>query len=90
MLTTSEKLSTGVDGRARRIKFVNSVMFWGADGRPVSTRKFIEELFGRMPDFFTSSEDLHQIWSDPETREALLDKMADAGYGKDYQRHLYA
>ena len=43
---------------------------------------------GRMPDFFTSSEDLHRIWSDPETREALLDKMADAGYGKDILRDI--
>jgi type I restriction enzyme R subunit len=40
-------------------------------------------MFGRLPDFFQSSEDLHKIWSDPETREALLDKMNEAGYGKD-------
>ena len=76
------------DGRARRIKFVNSVMFWGADGRPVGTQQFIEELLGRMPDFFASSEDLHRIWSDPETREALLDKMAEAGYGRDILRDI--
>ncbi|MBR1401043.1 MAG: DEAD/DEAH box helicase family protein [Prevotella sp.] len=76
------------DGRARRIKFVNSIMFWGADGKPISTQQFIEEMFGRIPDFFSSSEDLHRIWSDPETREALLDKMADAGYGKDILRDI--
>lgn len=76
------------DGRARRIKFINSIMFWGADGRPVSAQRFIEELFGRMLDFFASSEDLHRIWSDPDTREALLDKMADAGYGKDILRDI--
>ena len=76
------------DGRARKIKFVNNVMFWGADGRPVSTQQFIEELFGRMPDFFSSSEDLHRIWSDPELREALLDKMADAGYSKDILKDI--
>jgi type I restriction enzyme R subunit len=40
-------------------------------------------MFGRLPDFFQSSEDLHKIWADPETREALLDKMNEAGYGKD-------
>ena len=76
------------DGRARRIKFVNSVMFWGADGRPIGAQQFIEELFGRMPDFFKSREDLHRIWSDPDAREALLDKMADAGYGKDILRDI--
>ena len=76
------------DHRVRRIKFINSIMFWGADGRPVSAQKFIEEMFGRLPDFFKSSEDLHKIWSDPETREALLDKMNEAGYGKDILRDI--
>ena len=76
------------DGRARRIKFVNDVMFWGADGKPMSTQQFIEEMFGRLPDFFSSSEDLHKIWSDPDTREALLDKMNEAGYGKDVLRDI--
>ena len=71
------------DHRVRHIRFVNSVMFWGADGKPVSTQQFIEELFGKLPDFFSSSEDLHKIWADPETREALLEKMNEAGYGKE-------
>ncbi|SFC81419.1 type I restriction enzyme, R subunit [Xylanibacter ruminicola] len=71
------------DHRVRRIKFINNIMFWGADGKPVSAQKFIEEMFGRLPDFFQSSADLHKMWADPETREALLDKMNEAGYGKD-------
>lgn len=76
------------DHRVRRIKFINDIMFWGSDGRPVGTQKFIEEMFGRLPDFFSSSEDLHRIWSDPETREALLDKMNEAGYGKEILRDI--
>jgi type I restriction enzyme R subunit len=76
------------DHRVRRIKFINSIMFWGADGKPVSAQKFIEEMFGRLPDFFKSSEDLHKIWADPETREALLDRMNEAGYGKDILRDI--
>ncbi len=76
------------DGRTRRIKFVSDVMFWGADGKPVSTQKFIEEMFGRLPDFFSSSEDLHRIWSDPDTREALLDNLEGAGYGKEVLKDI--
>ena len=76
------------DHRVRRIKFVNDIMFWGADGKPISTQQFIEEMFGRLPEFFSSSEDLHEIWADPETREALLDKMNEAGYGKDILRDI--
>ena len=76
------------DHRVRRIKFVNDVMFWGADGKPLSTQQFIEEMFGRLPDFFSSSEDLHKIWADPDTREALLEKLAEAGYGTDVLKDI--
>lgn len=76
------------DGRARRIRFINDVMFWGADGKPVSTQKFIEEMFGRLPDFFSSSDDLHQMWADPDTREALLEKLEEAGYGEDVLKDI--
>jgi len=76
------------DGRARRIRFVNDIMFWGADGHPVSTQAFIEEMFGRLPDFFSSSEELHRTWADPDTREALLEKLELAGYGRDVLRDI--
>ena len=76
------------DGRARRIKFISDVMFWGADGKPISTMKFIEEMFGRLPDFFSSSEDLHRIWSDPDTRDALLERLDGAGYGEDVLKDI--
>lgn len=76
------------DGRARRIRFINDIMFWGADGKPVSSQKFIEEMFGRLPDFFSSSEDLHQKWADPDTREALLEKLDEAGYGREVLKDI--
>ena len=76
------------DGRARRIRFINDVMFWGADGKPVSTHDFINEMFGRLPDFFSSSDDLHQIWADPDTRDALLKKLEEAGYGEDVLKDI--
>lgn len=76
------------DGRARKIKFVNNVMFWGSDGKPVSAQEFIKEMFGSIPSFFTSSADLHRKWADPDSREAQLDKMEQAGYGKDILKDI--
>lgn len=76
------------DGHVRRIRFVNDVMFWGADGKPISTQKFIEEMFGRLPDFFSSSDELHMIWADPDTRDALLEKLEEAGYGEDVLKDI--
>ena len=76
------------DGRTRRIKFVNDVMFWGNDGKPVSTQTFIEEMFGKLPEFFTSSEDLHKQWADPVSREKLLQKMQEVGYNEEVLNNI--
>lgn len=57
--------------------------FWGADGKPVSVQEFMDNMFGAMPDFFKSEEELRKIWSDPVTRKVFLEKISAIGYGKD-------
>ena len=76
------------DGRVRRIKFISDIMFWGKDGKPVSAQTFINEMFGRLPDFFSSSQNLHEMWADPDTREALLAKLEQAGYGREVLKDI--
>ncbi len=60
-----------------------STSFWSADGKPISVEEFLHELFGTLPDFFKSEDELRTIWSNPITRKALLDKLTEAGYGKE-------
>lgn len=76
------------DGRVRKIKFLKSDMFWGADGKPISAEEFLKGMFGAMPEFFSSAEDLREKWSAPKTREELLEKMEDAGYGIDVLKRV--
>ncbi|MDY5302748.1 MAG: DEAD/DEAH box helicase family protein [Candidatus Cryptobacteroides sp.] len=76
------------DGRTRKIKYLKSDMFWGAAGKPVSAEEFLKAMFGQMPEFFTSVEDLQEKWSTPKTRDALLRKMDEAGYGKDVLKQV--
>lgn len=76
------------DGRTRKVKFLKSDMFWGADGRPISAEEFLRGMFGAMPEFFSSAEDLREKWSAPKTREELLEKMEDAGYGIDVLKRV--
>lgn len=71
------------DGSRRNIQHIKTDMFWGADGKPVSTEEFIKSLFGKLPEFFKDSSDLHKQWSHPDTRKALLDKLEEFGFGKD-------
>lgn len=68
------------DGKEREIQHMVSTMFYSADGKPISAEEFIQALFGTLPSFFKNEEELRKIWSNPITRKAMLDKLADAGY----------
>lgn len=71
------------DGKEREIQHMISTSFWSADGKPVSVQEFMDNMFGAMPEFFKSEEELRKIWSDPITRKAFLEKISAVGYGKD-------
>ncbi len=59
---------------------IAATTFWGPDGKPISSRQFIERLFGDLPSLFTDEEDLLAQWSDPDTRKALLERLAERSY----------
>lgn len=71
------------DGKEREIQHMISTSFWSADGKPISVEEFMQNLFGTLPEFFKSEDELRKIWSNPNTRKALLEKLDEAGYGKD-------
>lgn len=70
------------DGKEREIQHMISTSFWSADGKPISVQEFMDNMFGAMPEFFKTEEELRKIWSDPVTRKVFLDKIAALGYGK--------
>ena len=57
--------------------------FWSADGKPISAQEFLENLFGELPNFFKDEKELREIWSKPTTRKTLLEKLDEAGFGKE-------
>jgi len=71
------------DGKEREIQHMVSTSFWSADGKPISVEEFLQNLFGTLPSLFTTEEELREIWSNPITRKSLLEKLDEAGYGKD-------
>lgn len=71
------------DGKEREIQHMIATSFWSADGKPISVEEFLQNMFGALPEFFKNEEELRKIWSDPVTRKAFLEKIAEAGYGKD-------
>ena len=69
------------DGKERSIQHMMSTTFWHPDGTPMSSQQFLEQLFGRLPEFFASEDELRAIWSAPATRYRLLEGLASAGFG---------
>ena len=79
------KLSQDV---VREIDSTVSTSFWDPQGKPISAEQFMQTLFGDIPKFFESEEQLIKIWSIPETREKLLERLSEAGYSEDQLEEL--
>jgi type I restriction enzyme R subunit len=71
------------DGKEREIQHMVATSFWSAEGKPVTVQEFLNNLFGELPKFFKSEDELRQIWSVPMTRKTLLQQLDAAGFGKD-------
>ncbi|MBW8361307.1 MAG: DEAD/DEAH box helicase family protein [Kaistella sp.] len=82
------------DGKVRQLQSMTTTSFWSADGKPISAKEFLQLLYGSLPAFFTSEEDLKAQWSIPDTRKKLLVKLEEKGFTKDqlteFQRILNA
>jgi type I restriction enzyme R subunit len=71
------------DGKARHIQHMMATSFWHPDGTPMSAAQFMEALFGKLPEFFRDEDELRALWSMPDTRRKLLDRLAEKGFGHD-------
>lgn len=71
------------DGKERTIQHMMVTTFWHPDGKPMSAQEFMENLFGAIPEMFSNEEELRLLWSNPESRRSLLEKLQERGYGKD-------
>ncbi|MBP6749882.1 MAG: DEAD/DEAH box helicase family protein [Xanthomonadaceae bacterium] len=69
------------DGKVRKIQHMMATTYWSPDGRPMSSQQFLETLYGALPEFFRDEDELRRIWSEPDTRKALLMGLADKGFG---------
>ncbi len=81
---SKEKIKINLsDGKTREIKHISSVMYWSSDGQPVSAHTFVSQMFKDLPTFFEDEDKLREIWSDPSTRQKLLDDLSEAGYDEE-------
>ncbi len=59
----------------------NEKIFFGDEF--ITLEEYIKKLFGRIPNFFSGADDLREKWSNPETREQLLQTLDEAGFAED-------
>jgi type I restriction enzyme R subunit len=71
------------NGKDREIQSMISTSFWSADGKPISSEEFLNNLFGELPKLFKDEEELRKLWSSPITRRILLENLDAAGFPKD-------
>jgi type I restriction enzyme, R subunit len=69
------------DGKDRTLQHQTSTRFWSPDGKPMTAAAFVERLFGEIPQLFKNEDELRTLWSRPDTRKALLEGLAEKGYG---------
>jgi type I restriction enzyme R subunit len=69
------------DGKERTIQSMMATTYWSPDGKPISANQMIEKLFGELPRFFKDEDELRQLWSKPDTRRALLERLGEKGFG---------
>lgn len=72
---------TLADGKERTIQHMMATMFWNPDGTPMSAAEFVKRLFGDLPELFKDEDELRKLWSQPDTRKALLENLSEKGYG---------
>ena len=54
----------------------------------MSAAEFAARLFGDLPTLFKDEDELRALWSQPDTRGALLEGLAEKGYGRDQLREI--
>lgn len=59
----------------------NEKIFYGDEF--ITLEEYVKKLFGRIPDFFSGADDLRKKWSNPVTREQLLETLDEAGFAED-------
>jgi type I restriction enzyme R subunit len=69
------------DGKERTIQSMMATSYWSPDGKPISANQMVEKLYGELPRFFKDEDELRKLWSLPATRKALLQGLAEKGFG---------
>ena len=70
------------DGKERKIRYVAETTYW-FNGRQITAKEFMEQLFGDLGTMVASADELRSIWTDPDRRTAFIQRLEEMGYDRD-------
>ncbi len=71
------------DGKVRELDSTVRTLFYSADGTPISSEEYLQNLFGALPEIFKNEDELRTIWSKPDTRKKLLEELKEKGFAEE-------
>jgi type I restriction enzyme R subunit len=70
------------DGHERSIRYVSATTYWH-EGRQITAQEFMQQLFGDLGALVADEDELRAVWSDPDRREAFIQRLTGLGYDSD-------
>ncbi|MEZ5476778.1 MAG: type I restriction-modification enzyme R subunit C-terminal domain-containing protein [Thiolinea sp.] len=74
----------------RTIENLIATEFLGEDGKPVSMQDYLQQFYDSLPEFFKDEDQLRALWSQPETRQGLLEGLQAKGYSQEQLTRIAA
>ncbi|ECQ5996131.1 DEAD/DEAH box helicase [Campylobacter jejuni] len=86
---SKEKKSVTIHLKGTKLKVLDiTTTYVGAQGKPLSTKEFLEFLIGKLGEYYDDEAKLREIWSDLNTRKEFLKKLENDGISKDALQDL--
>ncbi|EAI4529206.1 DEAD/DEAH box helicase [Campylobacter coli] len=86
---SKEKKSVTIHLKGTKLKVLDiTTTYVGAQGKPLSTKEFLEFLIGKFGEYYDDEAKLREIWSDQKNRERFLKALANDGVDEDALKYL--
>lgn len=86
---TESKKAITVHLKGTKLKVLDiNTSYLGSNGKPLSTKEFLEFLIGKLDEYYDDEAKLREIWSDQKNRERFLKALANDGVDEDALKDL--
>ncbi len=86
---SKEKKSVTIHLKGTKLKVLDiTTSYVGAQGKPLSTKEFLEFLIGKLGEYYDDEAKLREIWSKQESRKNFLKSLENDGVDENVLKNL--